>query len=121
VRGNGETGPLFVWLVNQYGERRGIDNLAPVLVERGATVWQVDLLGSLLLQRDNETVRNLDGSAVAALLEAAAGNGDRPVVAVACDRMAVPLLRGMRLWQERTGDVSAVAGAVLYFPNLYRG
>jgi thiol-disulfide isomerase/thioredoxin len=121
VRDGGGTGPLFVWLVNQYGERTATRQLADRMAGRGATVWQVDLLESLLLQRDNDTVRNLDGAPVAALLEAAVASGRGPVVVVACDRMAVPLLRGLRSWQERAQDMSAVAGGVLFFPNLYRG
>jgi thiol-disulfide isomerase/thioredoxin len=42
-------------------------------------------------------------------------------VLVACDRMAAPVLRGMREWQRQTRNPDAVAGAVLFFPNLYRG
>ncbi|OOG27191.1 thiol-disulfide isomerase [Thioalkalivibrio denitrificans] len=119
-QGDGD-GPLFVWILNQYGERPGSERQAARLAERGATVWQVDLLDSLLLQRDNETARSLDGEPVAALLEAAVESGTGPVVAVACDRMSTPLLRGLRLWQERADDDTAVAGAVLFYPNLYRG
>ncbi|WP_018231147.1 TlpA family protein disulfide reductase [Thioalkalivibrio thiocyanodenitrificans] len=120
TEGHGD-GPLFVWLINQYGERRGVDDLASRLAARGATVWQVDLLKSLLLQRDNETVRALQGDPVAALLQAAADSGLGPVVVIACDRMSVPLLRGLRTWQEGAADMSAVAGGVLFFPNLFRG
>jgi len=116
-----DQGPLFVWLLNQYGERPGSDRQAEQLAAAGATVWQVDLLDSLLLRRDSQTVRSLDGEAVATLLEAAVDSGPGPVVAVACDRMAAPLLRGLRDWQGRTEDVNAVAGAVLFYPNLYRG
>ncbi|TVP87611.1 MAG: TlpA family protein disulfide reductase [Thioalkalivibrio sp.] len=114
-------GPLFVWILNQYGERPGSERQAERLAAAGATVWQVDLLDSLLLRRDSRTVRSLDGEAVAALLEAAVDSRLGPVVAVGCDRMAAPLLRGLRLWQDRTDDVNAIAGAVLFYPNLYRG
>jgi peroxiredoxin len=114
-------GPLFIWLLNQYGERARADELATTLGARGATVWQVDLLESLLLERSSEAIRNLDGAPVAALLQQAVRSGRGPIVLVACDRMAAPLLRGLRAWQEAGGDTSAVAGAVLFFPNLYRG
>ncbi len=116
------SGPLFVWLLNQYGERARADALALELAAMGATVWQVDLLDSLLLERTAEAIRNLDGTPVAVLLAAAAERADaRPVVMVACDRMAAPALRGLRTWQERGGVHANVAGAVLFFPNLYRG
>ncbi len=114
-------GPLFIWLLNQYGERERADVLAWRLQARGATVWRVDLLESLLLPRSAEAIRNIEGAPLAALLERAVRSGRRPIVLVACDRMAVPALRGLRAWQERGGDNADVAGAVLFFPNLYRG
>ncbi|MGC9455976.1 MAG: TlpA family protein disulfide reductase [Halothiobacillaceae bacterium] len=115
------SGPLFVWLINQYAETQGPDELAEVLVERDAVLWRVDLLETLLLQRTNQAVRSIDGTPVAALLDEAVAQGHGPIVLVTCDRMSVPLLRGMRTWQARAEDASAVAGAVLFFPNLYRG
>ncbi len=114
-------GPLFLWLVNQYGELETPNAVIQVLAERGATVWRTDLLESLLLQRSSEAIRNMDGTAVAALLDAAVRSGRGPIVLVTCDRMSVPLLRGLRAWQEGGGDTTAVAGGILLFPNLYRG
>jgi thiol-disulfide isomerase/thioredoxin len=114
-------GPLYLWLLNQYGETQRANSLASELAERGATVWQVDLLDALMLQRTAEAIRNLDGAPVAALLHEAVRRGRRPIVLVASDRMAVPLLKGMREWQTQAAESRAVAGAVLFFPNLYRG
>jgi thiol-disulfide isomerase/thioredoxin len=119
--GSGNSGPLFLWLLNQYGESQRADSLAKALAAKGASVWQVDLLDGLMLQRTAEAIRNIDGGPVAALLKAAVSAGRRPVVLVASDRMAVPLLKGLREWQSRADDVRRVAGAVLFFPNLYRG
>jgi hypothetical protein len=114
-------GPLFLWLVNQYGELETPNALIQTLAERGATVWRTDLLDSLLLQRSSDAIRNMDGAPVAALLDAAVRSGRGPVVLVTCDRMAVPLLRGLRTWQQEAVDTHAVAGGILLFPNLYRG
>ena len=119
--GQGGKGPLFIWLLNQYGERERADSLARQLAQRGATVWQVDLLESLLLQRTAEAIRSIDGAPLATLVAHAVRGGRGPIVLVACDRMAAPLLRGLRAWQEQGGDNARVAGAVLFFPNLYRG
>ncbi len=113
-------GPLVLWLSNQYGDTIGEVALAHALARRGATVWMVDLLNSLLLPRSNNAVRDLTGDGVRALIEAGVKTG-RPVALVGLDRMAVPILRGMRLWQVEAKDTHAVAGAVLLFPNLYRG
>lgn len=114
-------GPLILWLVNQYGELETPNALIRSLAERGVTVWRVDLLDSLLLQRSSEAVRSLDGGPVAALLQAAVDSGRGPIAAVACDRMAAPLLRGLRDWQRNAEDPFAVAGGIVFFPNLYRG
>ncbi|HNQ03205.1 MAG TPA: TlpA disulfide reductase family protein [Thiobacillaceae bacterium] len=114
-------GPLFIWLLNQYGEREQADILAQRLADRGATVWRVDLLDSLLLERTADAIRGVDGKALARLIQHATRGSQRPIVLVACDRMATPALRGLRAWQEAGGDNTQVAGAVLFFPNLYRG
>jgi thiol-disulfide isomerase/thioredoxin len=129
--GDANRGPLFIWLLNQYGETRRADALAQALADRGATVWRVDLLDALMLERTAEAIRNMDGRAVADLLAAGEAQGRRPIVLVACDRMAVPLLKGLREWQGREprrrartraeANPPAVAGGVLFFPNLYRG
>jgi thiol-disulfide isomerase/thioredoxin len=129
VWGKDNRGPLFVWLLNQYAETPRADQLAQALEAAGATVWRVDLLESLMLERTAEAIRNMDGDAVASLLEAAVkavgsdASKQRPVVLVACDRMNVPLLKGLREWQLRAkpADRGRVAGGVLFFPNLYRG
>jgi len=121
VWGEDNPGPLIVWLINQYGETEGPHNQAARLAERGATVWQVDLLDSLLLQRSNEVIRGLSGEPVAALLAKAVASGRGPIVITTCDRMTVPLLRGLRDWQKQADDMSDVAGGILFFPNLYRG
>ena len=129
VWGESNRGPLFIWLLNQYGETKRYDALAAALQGKGASVWQVDLLDSMMLERTAEAIRNLDGIPVASLLEAGVNSGRRPIVLVASDRMAVPLLKGLNEWQVRVqahspalvGDASPVAGGVLFFPNLYRG
>jgi len=129
VWGETNRGPLFIWLLNQYGENKRADSLAVELAKRGASVWQADLLDALMLERTAEAIRNMDGGPVASLIEAAVGKDRRPIVLVASDRMAVPLLKGLREWQLRvqsgktgkTADLRAVAGGVVFFPNLYRG
>lgn len=129
VWGETNRGPLFIWLLNQYGENKRADSLAAELAKKGASVWQADLLDALMLERTAEAIRNMDGGPVSSLIEAAVGKGRRPIVLVASDRMAVPLLKGLREWQLRvqsgktgkTADLRAVAGGVVFFPNLYRG
>lgn len=121
VSGTAGEGPLFVWIDNQYAETERPREIAGKLAQAGATVWQVDLLDDLFLERTAEAIRSIDGEPVAELIAAALDSGLGPVVLVACDRMAAPLLRGMRAWQQRGEDAPRLAGAILFFPNLYRG
>ena len=115
--------PLLLWVANQYGDTAGPRSVAHALARRGATVWMVDVLDSLFLTRSDTVVRERDGAAVEALIRHAVehAGGQREIAIIGSDRMAVPILRGMRLWQERVDDTSALAGALLLFPNLYRG
>lgn len=119
-QGAPEDGPLVLWVVNQYGDLPGPESVALALARRGATVWMVDVMDSLFLPRSDVNVRNIDGEPVGSLIQRAVEAG-RPTVVVAADRMAVPTLRGMRWWQERSDDPEALAGGVLIFPSLYRG
>ncbi|MGM0516751.1 MAG: TlpA family protein disulfide reductase [Pseudomonadota bacterium] len=112
--------PLVLWVVNQYGEMPGPETVAHALARDGATVWMVDVMDSLFLPRSDIEVRSLDGAPIGSLIERAVTER-RPTVIVGADRMAVPILRGMRWWQQRTHDPSQLAGAMLVFPSLYRG
>jgi len=111
----------LVWLTNQYGNFRGENTLAHALSRRGVEVWQVDILDSLFLTREDDDVRGLSGANVAALIAAAAAVDEIPLAIAGVDRMAVPILRGVRLWQKEAADVNRLAGSILLFPNLYRG
>ena len=112
--------PLVLWVVNQYGEMPGPETIAHALARQGAVVWMVDVMDSLFLPRSDIQVRSLSGAPIGSLIARAVAEG-RPTVIVGADRMAVPILRGMRWWQQRTHDPSRLAGAVLVFPSLYRG
>lgn len=112
--------PLVLWVANQYGEMPGPLSLAHALARQGASVWLVDVMESLFLPRSDVAVRRVDGAPVGSLIARAVETG-RPTALVAADRMAVPVLRGMRWWQARTEEPSRLAGAVLLFPSLYRG
>ena len=95
--GQGQDGPLFIWLHPQYEHAKDIHTLADALATRGAEVWTVDLLADLMLERNGEAVRNIPGEPVAALMreaQASMGRTNRPIILIACDRMAAPLLRG---------------------------
>jgi len=120
VGGQNHKGALILWFTNQYGDVTGPQAIAHALARRGATVWMVDLLDSLMLRRANKVVRGMSGDSVKALIAHGVASG-RKVTVMGIDRMAVPILRGLRAWQAKAKDPDRVSGAVLLFPNLYRG
>ncbi len=83
VSGEAGEGPLFVWIDNQYAETERPREIAAKLAQAGATVWQVDLLDDLFLERTAEAVRSIDGEPVADLIATALDSGLGPVVLVA--------------------------------------
>lgn len=116
--------PLFIWLHPQSEHASDIHTLASALAERGAEVWTVDLLADLMLERNPESVRRIPAEPVAALMRAAQASvagTTRPIMLIACERMSVPLLRGMREWERHASAPRPSVGAILSWPNLDRG
>ncbi len=89
------------------------------LAEAGIEVWRVDLLADLFLPRGNEQTRTLAGEPVAHIIDAALENYQGNVLLVSYDRMALPLLRGLRLWQAAGKPNAQLLGAALFYPNLF--
>lgn len=120
----------ILWLTPQYGAQEGHREIViPGLVTAGAEVWEVDLLESLFLRRSSSSVRSRDGRAILALIQEAARaepsvNGTEPrLLLVAAERLALPTLRALRLWQSAAlaDQQERLAGAVLLYPNLFTG
>ena len=118
----GESGqPLFIWLVDEYGHHQAHDDQMAALAETGAEVWQVDLLESYFLERTSRNVRELSGAGIGRLIREAVARGHDSVTVVGAERMAVPVLRGVHVWQQAPDSTAIRVGAVLFYPNLYAG
>lgn len=110
---------LAIWLLDHGSHRPAFEAMLQAQADAGVEVWRVDLLGELFLERDNETVRTLEGDAVAALIDAAHRHSELPIVLASYDRMALPLLRGVRLFQLAGRADNRFDGSLLYYPNLF--
>ncbi len=112
---------LILWFTESYrtGARPSFQRTLERLRERGSEIWLVDLLESLFLPRTADNVRQLDAAHVRALIDAALERTRKRVVLVAGGQMAIPVLKGLRDWQSRAGDLSRVDGAILFFPTLH--
>ena len=109
---------LIIWLVDHEEERGMFEQMLRAVNAAGAEIWRVDLLDAYFLPRSSENQRTLSGAGVAALIRAAHDKRHKRLLLVAYDRMPLALLRGARLWQQQ-GRESRLAGAVLFYPNLF--
>ena len=110
---------LIIWLVDHDEERPVFENMLQSVHASGTEIWRVDLLDAYFLPRSSEAQRTLTGEGVAALLEAAHRLRNKGILLAAYDRMPLPLLRGIRLWQERKPTRWRLSGAILFYPNLF--
>ncbi len=110
---------LCVWFVDHEVERPQFEGMLRAINRAGIEVWRVDLLADYFLPRSSENVRSLPGDGVAAVIDAAHSRSDKTVLLAAYDRMPLPLLRGVRQWQSVFRGKSRLAGAVLFYPNLF--
>ncbi len=109
---------LIVWLVDHMEQRDSFEDMLTALNRLDVEIWRVDLLGAYFLPRSRESVRTLSGDGVAAVIDAAHRLSGKRILLAACDRMPLPLLRGVHTWQLASSP-SRLLGAVLFYPNLF--
>lgn len=109
---------LFLWVAPGYGGHSRMQPVAEQLAAAGVEVWHVDLADSLFLPKSTTTLRALDGRYVDGLIEQAHQRTGKTIVLVSRSYGALPVLRGARRWQARTGS-DYLAGAILFSPELY--
>lgn len=112
---------LIIWIAPGYGSHQRVNKISEKLVERGIEVWHVDLAESLFLPKNTTTMRSLDGSNVASLIEAAYAKTGKKITLLTRSYGALPLLRGARVWQQRheNDNSNYLKGAILFSPELY--
>ena len=113
---------LVLWPQDLERDRPGLTRTLDRLRDAGIEVWLTNPLEAAFLPRSNEHLRTLPGASVTALIEAALASSPKRVLLLGHDRMALPLLRGLRQWQAgqpRQPESSRLAGAVLLYPNLF--
>ena len=110
---------LAIWLTDLADSNPAFDELLHAVSSAGMEIWRVDLLQAYFLNRSRELTRQLSGAGVAAILAAAHERTDKRILLVGYDRLVLPLLRGIRLWQLQWRGDSRLAGAVLFYPNPF--
>lgn len=109
---------LFVWQPHELGLQTVDQQFAGQLAEQGIEVWLADLLEAWFLPNTASNMDRVPATAYAALIEQATKTGKR-IIAAASGRGAIPMLRGLRLWQQDNPLSSQLAGVVMLSPKLF--
>lgn len=110
---------LILSIAPGYGIHERTRTLATQLAATGIEVWQIDLAEALFLPHSTEQMRSFTGKYVADLIRSAHQETGKKIILNARSYGAVPLLRGVRLWQTRKPEKAYVIGAILFSPDLY--
>ncbi len=110
---------LLIWLDDHDSVRPPFEAVLQQVVASGVELWRLDLLADYFLPRAGESERTLTGAGVAAVLERALQQSNKRILLAAYDRMPLALLRGLVQWRQQGGDSDRVAGAILFYPNLF--
>jgi len=110
---------LIIWIAPGYGIHERSVEIAQQLAADGIEIWQIDLADALFLPRSTEQMRSFTGQYVADLIQIAHRETNKKILLSARSYGAIPLLRGVRIWQQRQPDEPYLSGAILFSPDLY--
>jgi thiol-disulfide isomerase/thioredoxin len=110
---------LIIWIAPGYGIHQRSVQVAQRVAAKGIEIWQIDLADALFLPRSTEQMRRFTGKYIADLIEAAHIQTNKKIIMSARSYGAIPLLRGIRIWQNRNSGKGYVKGALLFSPDLY--
>jgi thiol-disulfide isomerase/thioredoxin len=111
---------LVIWVGANGWHDRAIQS-AMDLADKGIEVWQIDFAEALMLTSSSNFMRNLDARYVADVIDAAHRRTGKRVMLFAQGYVAIPVLRGATLWQQREKHDGKLVGAVLFSPDLVTG
>jgi len=109
---------ILIWQPHELGTQSIDRQFAATMAQRGIEFWLVDLLEANFLPNTVSNMDRVSGNEIIALLDSATKSG-LPVLVAASGRGAVPVLRGVRLWQRAHTDNQQLAGVILLSPKLY--
>ncbi len=111
---------LALWITDLVEEERPhFKALLHSLQQNGIEVWSTRILQDLFLTWDDPSIMSLDGSRIAELIEAAHHHSNKKILLISYDKISIPLLRGIRHWQQHYPNRKRIAGTALLYPNLF--
>jgi len=114
---------LILYIAPWYGFNERSKEVANNLAGMGIEVWMVDLIENYFLPYSVDSIRLLDGSIVANIIEQAHTKTGKNITLFTSSYGAIPLLKGARQWQLNNSSLSKpyLNGAIMFSPELYNG
>lgn len=110
---------LLVWVAPEFGIRGAHHAMAKMLAEHNIEVWISDILEALFLPRGSTSMKKLDGSHVADLVEAAHKKTGKKILLVGDLYGSIAALIGAHQWQKRKIKQRYLSGVILFTPYTY--
>lgn len=110
---------LILWLAPEYGLRTNHRFMARQLTDQKIEVWLSNIAESLYLPQSTNSLKQLDGKYVAALIEYAHQTTGKKIVVAGDSYAALNALMGAQQWQEMHQKSPYLIGAILFSPSVY--
>jgi len=110
---------LYLW-INENAVPNNGDSIAIQGLKDSGDVWYLDTADALFIERSRMTLRGLSGEFMRDLMNRATETY-KEVVVVSFDAASVPVLRGLRLWQQTADETlrDRLKNVVLLYPSLF--
>lgn len=109
---------LLIWVGSGYGFSQRTEQMAHAFAQNQLETWQIEFSAALFQPNGSNFMRNLNAEYVADLIEAAHQQTGKKIALLSHSYGAIPILRGITLWQQRNQKQAHVVGAVLVSPDL---
>jgi len=110
---------LIIWLAPEYGFRVSHREMAKLLSKQDIEVWQSNIVESLFMPQGSTSLKKLDGSNVADLIEYAHNKTGKKIIVAGDSYASVSALMGAHQWQSRNHSSPYLIGAILFSPYSY--
>lgn len=108
---------VFIWLAPEAGLQQSEKAIAKKLATQGIEVWYPDLFETNFLPIAASSVEQFPASQIKALI--AAVNIGKDIYLVTSGRGVIPILRGLRQWQQSEPASTAIKGLILLSPKFF--
>ena len=110
---------LFIWQPSEVGFQSVEYSIAASLQQQGIEVWMADTLEARFLPTTESSLTRIPASDITALIHTALQRTHKHIYFLTQGRGAIPVLRGVALWQKAHPDTSRFVGSLLLSPKFF--